>query len=224
MDKIFCFLKFTEREFAEKLINKGQIYFNLPNTFNKLVNKERGDDNEGAEWIDNSSIVHIKVEHPTLGTFEFQPVPNSVSKIVQYNYYFLSFSLYAITSALFNNDNTHKIDSQMSEFGDTAIIIDEPYIFLNAIISELKSKNLEYEINLVNYRDLTNGKVVLVPFDKKQEHQHHCEFRIIIKNTDDTPKIIEIGSIKNYSRQVSSKSIIESIWTAKRDLTTEKQN
>lgn len=223
MDKFFCFIKFTEKKFAEKLIKKGQIYFNLPSSFNNSDNKERVDKNEGAEWIDNSQIINIKVEHPTLGKFEFESIPNSVSKIVQYNYYFLSFSLYIITPALFNNDNTHKIDSRMIEFGDTAVIIEEPYIFLNTIIAELKRQNLDYEINTVNYRNLTNGKVELTPFDKKQEHKHHCEFRIIIKNTDNNPKTIEIGSIENYSRMTTSKSIIKSNWTAKRDFITEEK-
>ena len=220
MDKIFCFLKFTEKEFADKLLNDGEVYFNLPSSYNKLTENERGDDNEGAEWIDNSQIVHIRSDHPTLGTFEFKPVPNSPSKIVQYNYYFLSFSLYAITPDLFDNSDTYKIDSRMREFGDTAVIIEEPYIFLNAIIAELKSKNLRYEIKPANYRDLTNGRVDLVPFDKKQEHQHQCEFRIIIENTDNTAKTVKIGSIEKYSRLVSSESIIESIWTANRSLST----
>jgi len=216
-DKIFCFIKFTKREFAEKLLN-GQIYFNTPNSFNNLTEKERGDDNEGAEWIDNTEIASIKTEHPTLGTIEFKAVPNSVSKMTQYNYYYLSFSLYAVTSALFDKDNTHKIDSQLSEFGDSAVIIDEPYIFLNSIISELESKNLKYEVKPAIYRDLTNGRVDIIPFDKKLEHQHHCEYRIIIENTDNAAKVIEIGSIEKYSKIVSSQFIIESIWTAKRDI------
>jgi hypothetical protein len=220
MDKIFCFIKFTERQFADKLLKDGEVYFNLPSSFNNLTEKERGDDNEGAEWIDNSQIIHIKSEHPTLGKFEFKPVPNSLSKIVQYNYSFLSFSLYAVTPDLFNKDDTHKIDPRMCEFGDTAIIIEEPYIFLNSIIAELKSKNLNYEIKPVNYRDMTSGRVDLIPFDKKQEHQHHCEFRIIIENTDNVAKPIKIGSIEKYSRLVSSKSLIESTWTANRNPVT----
>jgi hypothetical protein len=129
MDKIFCFIKFTKREFAEKLLKNGEVFFNLPSSFNNLTEKERGDDNEGAEWIEYSQITHIKAEHPTLGTFEFNPVPNSPSKIIQYNYFFLSFSLYAVTPDLFDKDNSHTIDSRMNEFGDTAIIIEEPYIF-----------------------------------------------------------------------------------------------
>ena len=216
-DNIFCFIKFTDREFADKLLN-GQIYFNLPSSFNNLTKKERGDDNEGAEWIDNTEIASIKTEHPTLGTIEFNVVPHSTSKMTQYNYYYLSFSLYAVTAVLFDKDNSHKIDSRMSEFGDSAVIISEPYTFLNSIISELKSKNLNYEIKPVIYRDLTKGRVDIIPFDKKLEHQHHCEFRIIIENTDNEAKPIEIGSIKKYSKLVTSQFIIESSWTAKRNI------
>ena len=216
MDKLLCFIKFTHREFADKLLKKGEIYFNLPSSFNKSVEMERGDDNEGAEWIDNSQITNIKVDHPTLGTFEFKTVPNSPSKLVQYNYYYLSFSLYSLTADLFEKDDSHKIDSRMSEFGDSAVIIKEPYIFLNSIIEELKRTKINYEMKLVEYRDLTIGRVNLIPFDKKKEHHHHHEFRIIIENIENVPKKIEIGSIEKYSSLVNSKSIIESIWTIKR--------
>lgn len=214
MDRILCFIKFTEHKFAESLLKKGQVFFNLPSSYNKLDEKERGDGNEGAEWIDNSQLVNIKAEYP-YGTFEFKPMSNSPSKITQYNYYFLSFSLYAITSAHFNNDKKHQIDSRLGDFGDTAVIIEQPYDFLDSVITELKKNNLKYEIKLINYRDLTNARVDLVPFDKKLEHQHQCEFRIIIENTEDIVKIIEIGSIEKYSRLINSKHIIESIWTAK---------
>jgi hypothetical protein len=214
MNKILCFIKFSTDEFAGKLFRQGQIYFNLPSTYSNSLETERGDINEGAEWIDNSEIVNIKAEHPTLGMFEFKPLSNPPSTILQYNYYYLSFSLYAITPELFENSNTYKIDSRMSEFGDTAVIIEEPYIFLNSVIEELKKKNMKYEIKQVIYRDLTNKRTDLTPFDKKQEHQHHCEFRIIIKNVDNEPKTIEIGSIEKFSRLISSDTIVESIWTA----------
>ena len=219
IDKIFCFIKFTKREFADKFLD-GQIYFNTPSSFNNLKERERGDENEGAEWIDNTEIVAIKTEHPTLGSVEFKVGSNSVSKMTQYNYHYLSFSLYAVTSALFIKDDSHKIDSRLIEFGDSAIIIEEPYIFLNSIISELKNKKLEYEIKPVIYRDLTKGRIDLIPFDKKIEHQHQCEFRIIIKNTYNLAKILEIGSIEKYSKLVNSQFIIESLWTAKRSVTS----
>ena len=216
-ENIFCFIKFIKREFADKFLN-GQVYFNMPSSFNDLREKERGDENEGAEWIDNTEIVTVKTEHPTIGSIEFKVVPNSVSKMIQYNYQYLSFSLYAVTSSLFDKDNSHKIDSRMSEFGDSAIIIEEPYIFLNSIISELKNKNLDYEIKPIIYRDITKGRVDLIPFDKKLDHQHQFEFRIIIKNTDNVAKTLEIGSIEKYSKLVSSQFIIESQWTAKRNI------
>jgi hypothetical protein len=63
---------------------------------------------------------------------------------------------------------------------------------------------------------MEKGRLNLMPFDKKQEHQHQCEFRIIIENTDNNSKLFKIGSIEKYSRLVSTKSIIKSTWTAKR--------
>jgi hypothetical protein len=216
MNELFCLIKFAEKEFADKLLKKGEVYFSLPSHYKKLKEQERGDNNEGAEWIDNALLTNLKVNHPTLGTFEFKPLSNVPSRIVQYNNYYLSFSLYAVTPSLFIKDNTHKIASNMRGFGDTAIIINEPFVFLEAIIAELNAKKLRYEMNTIVYKDLTNGKVKLTPFIKKQEHQHQHEFIIIIENIDNIPKLITIGSIEKYSKLVSTETIIESIWTGHR--------
>lgn len=214
---IFYLLKFLPSEFADKLFREGQIYFGLPSTFNNLKNDERGDDNEGAEWIDNSEIVSIKVDHPTLGTHEFKPALNHPSKVIQYNHYFLSYSLFAITPSQFDNRDSYQVDARMMEFGDTAVLIEEPFTFLNSIINEIKNQGLKYEANFVSYRNLTTGRIEnITPFEKKLGHLHHAEFRIIIENRTDQPKLLQIGSIERYSRLMASKHIIETTWTVKR--------
>jgi len=211
MDNILLLIKFfKEKEFADRLLNMGQVYFNVATFYNESTNKEQGDSNEGAEWIDNTPIVNVKVTHPTIGTFEFKPVTTSPSKVIQYNYYYLSFSLFALTSDLFDKNGSYKMNSSMSEFGDTAIVIEDHNKFLTALTKELKNRNIKYEVKSVNYRDLSNGRVELTPFDKKQEHQHQRELRVIIENTENKPKSIDIGSIAEYSKIVRSCLLTES--------------
>jgi len=216
VEQIFCLIKFGEKEHIEKLLKQGELYFNTVSTFSELKDKERGDVNEGAEWIKNAQVKKIKVEHPTLGSLELFPATNQLSKLVQYNFYYLSFSLYAITPRCFEVTNKFQIDNRMLEFNDTALFIKEPYKFINSVVSKLKKDGIKYEANIVTYDDLCReGSLEITPFTKKIEHQHQMEFRIIIENTDNEAKVISIGSIEDYSVLLSSKSMIETIWEAK---------
>jgi hypothetical protein len=107
----------------------------------------------------------------------------------------------------------------MLSFSDTAILIKEPYKFINSIVSKLKKEGIKYEANIVTYDDLCReGNIELSPFIKKMEHQHQMEFRIIIENKDNQPKLISIGSIEDYSVIVSSESMIATIWQAKKQV------
>ena len=223
MDKILRLIKFfKEEEFADKFLKLGQVYFNVPIVYNESTNNEQGDVNEGAEWIDNTPILSVKVEHPTIGTIELKAVTTEPSKVIQYNYYYLSFSLFALTPDLFDENDSYKMNPKIREFGETAVVIREPNKFLKSLTEELKSKNIRYEISLVNYRDLSSGRVDVNPFDKKQEHQHQCELRIIIENTENTARSIDIGSMEQYSKIVASNLLTESPWTIKQE--TKKKN
>lgn len=74
-DILNCFVKFGEKKHMEDLFQSGELYFNIPSEYNKLQSKdnERGDDNEGGEWIVNEQIKNVKVEHPFLGTHHLLP-------------------------------------------------------------------------------------------------------------------------------------------------------
>jgi len=215
MEDILLFIKFTQKEFAEKLLD-GQIYFNIPSNYNEIENEEIGDKNEGAKWIDNSEIANIKCELDN-NVIDFKPISNSNFKIIQYDYYYLSFSLFTIYRSMFENNNTFRIDSKMQNTTyDSAIVIENPVAFLNTIIEKLKAEKIEYELKSVAYKNLNTGIINLTPFDKKEEHSHQNEFRIIIRNLENSAKKIEIGSIKDYCKLVPAKMILEAEWTAKR--------
>ena len=138
LNECLMFVKFTRKKYAEKLIN-GEIFFNLPTYYNSSDNEEIGDNNEGAEWIDNSEVKSIRAEYPGNKIFNFTPIPNSISKITQYNYYFLSYSLYTIYKSAFNESGIFKVDSKMKNSNyDTAIVIEDPFEFLKRIEEKLK--------------------------------------------------------------------------------------
>jgi hypothetical protein len=217
-NKLFCLIKFGSEKNMLKLINKGELRFSPSEEYNKLkTEKERGDLYEGTEWIENIQLKKIEVEHPTIGKIEFKPVDGKLSKLTQYNYFYLSYSIYAISAQTFIEREIHQIDKEHLEFGDSAIFIKEPGTFLNSITDQLKKEKIEYEMNFIEYLNYEQeGKISINPFNKKDEHLHQMEFRIIIRNIDNKAKFIHIGSIAQYSHLVSSESMIETEWKSKR--------
>jgi hypothetical protein len=210
LNDCLMFIKFTQKKYAKKLIN-GDIFFNLPTYYNYSDNEEVGDQNEGAEWIDNSEVKSIRAEYPGNKIYNFTAIPNSISKITQYNYYFLSFSLYTVYKSAFNESGIFKVDSKIKNSKyDTAIVIEDPFEFLKRIEEKLKLEKINYEMDSVNYKNLNIGKIDLTPFDKKTEHSHQNEFRIIIKNLNNSTRTINIGSIEKLCKVVASEVILES--------------
>ncbi|GEM_PF-2217271 len=222
IDELFCFVKFGKKEHMENLLHNGELYFNTPSVYKNLqsIDKERGDSNEGAECVINEHIKSIKLEHSSFGTMILNPISNQLSKIIQYNYYFLSYSLLVISSRTFFNTNEFQIDKRILNMGetDTAVIITDPYRFLSSVSDTLKKENLSYKFGLVEYKNIDQrGKFELNPFIKKIDHQYQMEYRLIIYNEVDNAKKIQIKSIADYSYLVSAKSMIETIWNVKRN-------
>jgi len=136
MNEIFTLIKFGKKEDLEKLLRKGEVYFNTLETFTESKDPERGDENEGACWIENIQFTNIRAVHPILGTFDFKPNLNSLGKMIQYNFNHLSYSLYVLTATVFTESNLFQIDERMIEFGGYALMIKKPIEFLNAILQK----------------------------------------------------------------------------------------
>jgi hypothetical protein len=207
---LYSLIKFGEKKYNLELIREGKVRFSSPVFFNECDNEEQGDKYEGSEAIINDRVQSIKVFHPALGEFEFKPLKNAKSQMIQYNSNFLSCSLYSISSKNFETSNPFRIDKKMMKFGDSAVLIKDPYLFLKRIISELNNHNIYYQLDYVDYEDFYNNKEVKTgPFSKKEDHSHQWEFRIIIPNTDNTPKYFYLGDLSEYCELISSKEICE---------------
>jgi hypothetical protein len=196
-------------------MNSGQVFFNTVDSYAFSNEPERGDSNEGAISIENTQFKSIRAVHPILGTFNFKPQKNTLGKITQYDFSYLSHSLYAITSDVFSESDIFQISEKMKEFGEYALMIKEPYIFLNAITAELKKNNIKYEINSIDYQDLSKeSKFKITPFIKDSKFSHQNELRIIVENKNDRAESINIGSITNYTLELRSQTMLEMIWEA----------
>lgn len=224
IENILCLIKFGQRVHMEKLLKYGELRFNLPKIYNDDKDPVRGDELEGAEWIVNGGLTKLTANHPTLGFHEFIINPDSPSKLIQFHEFYLSYSLYAITNIHFSNSNTFQIDKRMNESTnyETAVIIKQPYKFLNEITGKLKSESYRYEADLIKYRNLNEfGTINITPFFKKEQHSYQNEYRIIVENMDNKPKTISLGPISEYCDMFDSQSVIEMIWEVKRKINNE---
>lgn len=218
-DHLICLIKFGKKRHLEKMLKDGEIYFNTVDSYTDSNEPERGDLNEGADWIENAQFTSVKVQHPTLGEHIFSPKKNELGKLIQYNFYYLSHSLFAITPNTFSKSDVFQIDQRISEFGDSALMIIKPYELLRNIVTELKRQNVRYEIKGIEYQDLSqSGRIEMNPFIKDIEFAHQNEYRIIIENLSNASRSIHIGSMEDYTVLVDSKSMIETIWKAKRKI------
>lgn len=182
---IMFLIKFGQKTHLESLLNNGELYFSSPIKYNSLkeLNDEQGDENEGAEWIDNLLDVKIQVSHPELGNLNFKSLPNKPVKLTQFNHNYLTTSFYLVSSTDIQKTGEIQIDKRMSSFGDHALIILNPKTFIDNILDSADSKKIALSSKVVEYQDLSAlGKIEMNPFIKKIEHQYQQEFRIVLKN------------------------------------------
>ena len=201
MANLFWLIKFGKKEHLESLMEKGQMRFGAVEGFGKSIEKERGDEFEGAINIINEQLLRIECDHPDLGKFIFKPAPNSLGTIINFTtepYY--CFSSYALTSDIFKDTDDHKIDERMSAFGDYALIIKEPTLFLKQVKSRLTELDMKFTGKLTDYKDYKHeGTLDTNLFSKTNDLQHQFEHRILIQTERKEDAIfIEIGSIKEF--------------------------
>jgi len=197
--------------------------FGAIDDFAKSTEKERGDKFEGALNIVNGQFSKIECSHPDLGIHTFTPVPNTLGTIINFTddpYY--SFSSYALTSDCFNDNDIHRIDERMKDFGKYALVIHEPILFLNQVKKHLNDLKINFGYKLTNYKDYKQeGTFDTDLFSKTSDLQHQFEHRILIK-TDQKEKEVfqEIGSMKDFCFLSRTDEMLQTEFKAKRKSAT----
>lgn len=199
----FVFLKFGSQKNIIDLLENGTIYCNTIDYFQRLENQGlRGDHYEGTTNIRNYhqyDNVKITVTIPDTGKeISIHPKKFHVREFlseIKGNIY----CLYSIRPSDIISTNHFSIDPSLVEFGTHFIIIKQPLKFLADVRKELDLKKLKYQFDHVEYyeKELVNRKINL--FNKPKEFKNQNEFRIVIANKDVEPKVIQIGSLKEYA-------------------------
>lgn len=219
MNNIFCLIKFGQKEHLENLMTNGKMRFGAIDEFSQSKEKERGDKFEGAINIENGQFSKIEFNHPDIGRGSFTPAPNTLGTIIHFTddpYY--CFSSYALTSECFVDTDSHKIDGRMSEFGEYALVIKEPIIFLEQVKKKLKDLNLKFAYKLTEYKDYKQeGAFAINLFSKTDDLQHQFEHRILIQSEKREKEIfLEIGSIKDFCFLSRTDEMLQTEFNAKR--------
>lgn len=211
-ENILFLLKFGKKKHLYSLLNKGELYFNSPKSFNRISNSngEQGDEYEGSIWIENLENIQISYSHPNLGLLKFNTIPGKLSKLTQYNHNYLTCSFYAITNKDIENSNIIKVDSRMLKFGEYVLVISNPKFLIDKLLNYSKEKNIGLAINKVEYKNLNKeGRIEMTPFIKKKEHFYQKEFRMVIKKTLETSKLIKIESLVENGKIISNNKLKE---------------
>ncbi len=219
MPDFFCLIKFGEKEHLENLMNNGQMRFGAIQGFSTSTELERGDKFEGATSILNGKFSKIECDHPTLGRYTFSPAVNALGSITEFDTRpFFSFSTYALTSECFMENDLYRISNNMLAFGNYALVINEPILFLNKVKQKLINENNKFGYRLVSYHDYEKeGKIETDFFTKTDKLAHQNEHRILIENYSLANAIfIEIGSVREFCFLSTAEDIINTEFKAKR--------
>lgn len=208
-ERILFFIKFGQKKYLESLRNKGELYFKSAKAFNEIkkLNDAQGDDKEGAIWIENLKNIQTTLKHPKLGEFKFRSVPDTMTKLTQFNHNYLTCSFYAVTNKDFEHSDIFEVNERMSNFGGHALIISNPKLFIDSIFDYAGKDNIQLSAKKVTYEDLTKqGRIELNPFVKKDNHSYQKEYRMVIKNSLDYSKILYSDILGENGKIITTKT------------------
>ena len=215
-DKLFALIKFGKEEHIRSLVDKGEVYLNSLDYFKNATNKEIGDKLEGASLIVNMENFKMKIEHPIL---DKPLLLNGITgQIANFSGdYTHCFSIYAVSSKLFEGKNCHKIDVRMQEFGTHCAVIEKPHDFLKRILDAVKNLTGTYAWDFITYHDFSKlGEHKPSHFDKTQEFSHQAEYRILARLNADEPLTLNIGNIADYCKVWETSKLLEADWIVER--------
>jgi hypothetical protein len=218
MAELFCLIKFGKKEHIELLMNQGRMRFAALSVFQNSHEIERGDKFEGAVHIVNGRFSKIECSHPVLGHHVFTSAANSRGTIINYDGSHFCFSSYAITPVCFNHKDVFNIDSRVIHFGESALVITEPTLFLKKIRKRLIELDVKHGNRLVSYYNYDrDGEIETDLFSKADTFSHQSEHRILIRaNSNEDAIFVDVGSISEWSFISTTEDLLKTEFKAVR--------
>lgn len=209
-------IKVGKKDHLLSLQNEGQIYFGTFSGYRRMDNKEirrllrcllnqepvnlikydsyRTDPHEGLEFRMKANV-SAKLTTPPFQNISFNDPKGNIN--VYQNRYTHLYCLYHIPRYL--NEN-FKIDMGMTLFGEYALIITKPKIFLERLMAKMEQP---FDMDYVNY--YSEEKEIYSVFDKRERFSYQNEFRIVTNIKEGN--FIHIGNIKDITVLVKSSKL-----------------
>ncbi|RPA67391.1 hypothetical protein EF405_16135 [Cyclobacteriaceae bacterium YHN15] len=188
-------IKIGQREYMEKLLNSGEVYFNTIDFFRKndFGDYLRGDFAEGLKY---SPLPNFRIPSLEKHGIKFKNAKINGDTEISHLY-----SMYMLTNEFW--EGKMHFAKKIIEFGDYAVII-KPREFLEKI---LKKAKVEVKYGPSSYYRTPTIPLSLNPFSKREEFKYQNEFRFVINSNLKDPVIIKIGDISDIAIIVPTESL-----------------
>lgn len=210
--------KIGNAEHIVALLNHGELYLNTIDWFRQAdQNTERFDGLEGAVEIDQVSWIKLRDEqgkefefsrpehpkhHPAHGVLRSAHVLTHEDR--------LKGNIFSCTGvAVGEGPKFRKLDRRFGQFGDAAILIENPNQFLTRVEKALQELGLKYLISPVTYYDPSSFIGKLGVFMKKDMHSYQHEVRIWVKSDSNEPIKLRLGSLRDIALIFELDGILE---------------
>lgn len=198
---ILAFAKFGSKEFMEDLINNGTIFLNTVNKFKQFEDDFRGDKNEGVSDLIQSDFTNLELRLPESlggGVLTLNKSTGLVGQIYINDINYTNSNIYSLY--MIYPDEKFKVDNRVFQFGEYVVLIHNPHEFLNRIEDTLDKMNLKYECGVVEYIDKNTFQGHMSIFNKFSSYAYQNEFRFHVRNKEDNPLILKLGSLKDIAK------------------------
>lgn len=200
------------------LLNHGALYLNTVDWFRQADrNTERFDSMEGATEIDQ--VMWIKLRDDGGNEFEFSRLdhPGHTPKhgVLRSAHVLtheegLKGNIFSCTGVVVGEGRRFKkLDRRFGQFGDAAMLIENPNQFLDRVEAQLRALGHEYVLGLVDYFDPDSFIGKLNVFKKKSLHSYQQEVRIWVKSDSDQPIRLKVGSLRDIAVAFKLDGILE---------------
>lgn len=213
-------IKFGRADHLAALLNHGEVYLNTVGWFRQADgNTERYDSLECASEI--HQVTWIKLQDEEGNVFEFSRPEDSQhtpkhgrlrSAHVLTHSEEIKGNIFSCTGIeVGEGSKFKKLDPRFGQFGDAAILIENPNQFLNRMELALSSLGLEYLLSPVTYYNPNRFVGPLGPFMKKNLHSYQHEVRIWVKSDVDKPIKLHVGSLRDIAVGFKLDGILASV-------------
>lgn len=193
-------IKFGEKEFMEKLLRDGEVYMQTTSHFRELESLQndcsdgRGDAYEGVDLL-------LHVNEVTIDNVSITSSSSIIGKY-SHNNDGLVFSTYGVFDSS-QVDGNLIITEEMKKMGNTAIVINDPLVFLDRCATFTKKIGGKLMANSITYYNEDIGDYYLCPWLKRDKFAYQSEYRLFIPCGNKVPLKLKIGSIGDIAELIS---------------------